>query len=69
MLGCQQLSFPNLPDIDHHDDEGDQRGPYRNRYVAPETVRKTTLLRAVGIIRGRQRPQDDLFEFTVRPIE
>jgi hypothetical protein len=48
--------------------EGDWRGPYRNRYLAPETVRKTTLLTAVGIIRGRQRPEDDLFEFTVRPI-
>ena len=49
--------------------EGDNRGPYRNRYLAPETVRKTTLLEAVGIIRGRQRPEDDLFEFTVRPIQ
>lgn len=48
--------------------EGDDRGPYRNRYLAPETVKKTTLLRAVGIIPGRQRPEDDLFEFTVRPI-
>jgi hypothetical protein len=48
--------------------ECDNRGPYRNRYLAPETVRKTTLLGAVGSIPGRQRPEDDLFEFTVRPI-
>jgi hypothetical protein len=49
--------------------EGDKRGLYRNRYLAPETVRKTTLLTALGIIVGRQRPEDDLFEFTVRPIK
>jgi hypothetical protein len=47
--------------------EGDWRGAYRNRYLAPETVRKTALLAAVGIIPGRQRPTDDLFEFKVPP--
>jgi hypothetical protein len=49
--------------------EGDHRGPYRNRYLAPETVRKTKLLEAVGIVVGRQRPEDDLFEYTVVPIK
>ena len=50
--------------------ESDRRGPYRNRKLAPETVKKTALLRAVGIIPSTSpRPTDDLFDFTVRAIE